>query len=492
MEAAPRGAGRLVLRNTGWLVGAQVLGTPLAIAVNAVMARQLGPVDFGYVYLAGTLATFAFLLVDCGQTMALPGIVARDRSRSGALLGTALAWRAAGGALVIALLAAGCRLVGCGPDLAAALLLVAFAHGFWALGRAALDAVRGFERTDVAAAGLVGQQFLGAALVVPTLLLGGGLSEALGAQVAAAFLALLAVLAVLRPLGMGRLAVRREALGLLVTGGAPFLLIGLATTVKPNVDVLVLARFVPAEVIGWHGAALKLVGALVFPATSLIAALYPTLFRLHAENPAAYRATASAALRTGTVAVVPLALGCGLFPELGIWIFGEEAFAPAEANLRILAAHVFLIYFSMTIGCCLAAAGRERAWALAQVGCVVAAAALDLLLVPLFQAHTGNGGLGIAVSLVACEVLMLAVALVLVPRGVVDRAFLGTLVRALAAGGAMAGVAALLSEQNPIAGAAAAGLAYLGALALLGGLDREQRAALARIFSRRRGGAEAG
>jgi Na+-driven multidrug efflux pump len=184
------------------------------------------------------------------------------------------------------------------------------------------------------------------------------------------------------------------------------------------------------------------------------------------------------------VAVVPLALGCGLYPGIGIAIFGEAGFAPAAANLRVLAAHVFLLYFSMTLGCCLSAAGRQRPWALAQLGCVAVAGLLDLLLVPWFQAHAGNGGLGVAVSLVACELLMLAVALALAPRGLVDAALGATFLRAGLAGLALAGVAYVCRDLPALASAALAGLAYAAVLAAAGGLGPAERAALRRIVRR--------
>ncbi len=38
-----RSTQRLVLKNTLYLVGAQILSTPLGFLVNAVMGRRLGP-----------------------------------------------------------------------------------------------------------------------------------------------------------------------------------------------------------------------------------------------------------------------------------------------------------------------------------------------------------------------------------------------------------------------------------------------------------------
>src|SRR5205809_6047469 len=91
-EAAPRKPGS-VLRNTLILVGAQVLGIPLSIFLNAVMGRRLGPSDFGFWNLATNLCGFAFMFVEWGHNGVLPREVARDTQRSGALLGTSIASR---------------------------------------------------------------------------------------------------------------------------------------------------------------------------------------------------------------------------------------------------------------------------------------------------------------------------------------------------------------------------------------------------------------
>jgi len=458
-----------VLRNATWLVAAQVLGTPVAIAISALLGRKLGAADFGHIYLAGTLCGLGLHLVEWGQPTALPGLVAVDRSRAGLLLGSTLAWRAGASVVVFGGIAAASLLLDLDPSLRAALALVGVATALGTLGRACHEAVRGLERTELAALAMAGQPLLTAAVVVPVLLLGGGLRAALAAQVAVAALGLGVLLLALRPVGIRGLSVGREAVRRVVRAGSPFLLLGVAVALQPNVDALLLSRLAPPEVMGWHAASMKLVGALAFPASSLITALYPTLFRLHAEDPAAYRATAAAALRTATMLAVPLSLGCALYPEVGVIIFGEAAFAPALANLRALAPYLLLLYFSMTLGCCLSAAGRERPWALLQICCVLAAAGLDLLLIPWFQSLAGNGGLGVATSLLLCEVLMLLGAAWLAPRGLMDRRLLATALRAIVAGSAMALSAVLLRGLHPFAAAPLSVFAYTAALLALAG-----------------------
>src|SRR6476620_9040954 len=91
VTAAPKQGS--VLKNTLILVGAQFLGMPLSIVVNAALGRKLGPTDFGYLNLAGTFCTFGFLFVEWGHGGLMPAAIAQNRERTGALLGSSLAWR---------------------------------------------------------------------------------------------------------------------------------------------------------------------------------------------------------------------------------------------------------------------------------------------------------------------------------------------------------------------------------------------------------------
>jgi O-antigen/teichoic acid export membrane protein len=479
-------APRLVFKNTAFLVVGQLLSAPISMLVNAVIGRKLGAADLGYIYLATTLCSFGFGLVDFGQSTALPALIAQDRSRAGALLGTGLAWRFAAGIVVSLVLVAACFLLGYGRDQR---LTVAFVSLAWILGAIALccqDAIRGFERTDLAAVGQVGAQLLNAALVVPLLLLGFGLTPWLWAQVAAAAIGLVAAIAFLRVVPIGRLSIGRDSLRLLLTAGTPFLLLGVSLALQPSVDAVLLARLSPPEVVGWHAVARKLIGPLMLPASALITSMYPTLSRLWVSDREAYFRLGKGALRSATALAVPIALGCALYPDLGTRIFNRDAFAPAEQNLRVLAGFIFLAYFSMTLGCCLTAAGRQRGWAMSQLACVVISAALDPLLIPFFQSRLNNGGVGVCVATVVSEVAMtLAAAVWLSPKGLLDRAFVHSLFAALGGGGAMCAAAWVLLTLNPFVAAPLSLTAYLVVLWALGGLEPGQVRSLGEALARR-------
>lgn len=462
---------RLVIRNTLYVVTAQIIVTPLTVLMNAVMARQLGPAQFGQLYLATTLASLAFLFVEWGQGGALSGSIARDRSRAGLLLGSSLAWRGMASLLAGLLLIGGCVALGYDYTFLSVLALTLLVSLLGTFSFACHDVYRGFERTDFGAITYVGWQLLNAAVVIPLLLLGGGLHALLWAQMACAAVGGAVMWRSLKPMGVPGLQVEFTALRELLRTGTPFLIFGLVLALQNNLDALLLSKLASADSMGWYAATRKLVGLLIYPATALIAALYPTLCRLHVQDQTAFRHTAAGALHLTALAAAPIALCCGLFPDIGVRIFGMQNFDPAIDNLRVLAAYVFMVYFSMPLSSVLNAAGRQRAWAAVQLGCVALSVGLNLLLIPWCQSHYGNGSLGVSLSTVISECIMLSTGLWLLPRHVLDRVLLKRLSSAVTGGVLMAAVAWALRDLSSFIVAPLALLAYLAGIWLTGGID---------------------
>jgi O-antigen/teichoic acid export membrane protein len=471
-QATPRNPGS-VLRNTLILVGAQFLGIPLSIVVNAAMGRQLGPSDFGFMSLAMNLTGFAFMIVEWGHSGVLPREIAKDPARSGSLLGTSIASRAGLSVIVslcLALLSWLLYPLAFFPILG----LVALQAFFTAVSTAYQDAARGFERTDVTAIGRIGGQLLTASLVLPVLFLGGGLIPAITAGAAAGLLILPLITSRTHKIGVGKPSFDRRELAYLTSSGWPFLITAAAMTSLGFVDSIALSKLATPEVFGWNSAAQKLVGTLLVPASALIAALYPTLSRLIIEDLEQYKATLRRSINGTGLLAIPLALGCALYSDLGVAIYGKSGYAPSGQNLIVLSGLVLLVYFSMPLSCALLAAGRQVIWATAQFGCVALRIVLNPLLIPWFQKHYGNGGLGVCVSSVLCEVVLVGVALYMIPHGVINRALAKVLGKGVLAGIAMAAAALSLRSVNPWLAAPIAAVVYFAALYLLGGVDMTQ------------------
>jgi O-antigen/teichoic acid export membrane protein len=473
-----------MMRNAAFLVVAQVLGMPLSLLQSALVARYLGATAVGYMYIAITFNAFAFMAVDWGQSGALPALVATSRERAGELLGSALVWRASTSVVASAALLVVSYLLGYDRQVLTAIAVVSIGFAFSHISDGCQYAIFGFERTDVGARRQVIEQLLTVIIVGPILVLGGTLNASLTAGAVVCVIVFAYVWRTLRPAGISRLSFRRETLGLLLKQGTPFVFLGSALFLQPYIDTLFLSKLAP-DAVGWHAAARKLMGVLVFPATVLRGAMYPTMCRLYGTDPTGFRQATSAALRSASLLVFPAALGCALYPEVGIAIFSRRSFGPAEDNLRILSLFLFLMYFSMPIGNCLLAAGRQRVWAVVQSLCIVVSLIGDPLLVPWFERHTGNGGLGVCWTTVFSEVVVVALGVMLMPGGIFDRRFWRSLGLAAVSGLAMAAAARALRPVSPFVAAPLAVIVYGGALWLTGGIEKSQVEAVRDLLNRK-------
>jgi len=490
-NASNQSLGRLVAKNSIYLTASQALTIPISVLVARAQLSFLGATDFGLIYFASTLCAFGYLVVNWGHDSALPALIARERSIAGELLGSSFAWRAASALVVYLVLAIGCAIGGYGVEVQWALGLTFIISGFNSFVGACKDTIRGFERTEIPAFVHVAQQFLTALVLVPTLYLGGKLRLSLFVQIPIAALVLVYIWRSLSTVGITRLSVKTPQLKALFSVGTPFVFLGLATALQPNIDAVYLSKMAPPEVMGWFAASRRLIGVLLFPASSLIGALYPTLCRLHVEDREAFARVSRGAFSSVALLAVPFAVGCGLYPEIGVALISREAFHEAEDNLRILSVFLFLLYFSMPLGTCVLAAGKHRTFSAVQGLCVMVSAVLDPILIPLFQKRYGNGGLGLCVAAVASEALVIAFGVGLTPRGIFDRALLKSIFLALVAGMLMALVAHLLRPFLPsLVGATLALFVYAAAVLLTGAVDKAQvaqlKAAVARRFGRAR------
>lgn len=496
--AAAGGALRTVTRGLVALIASRLVKIPITIAINAALARRLGAGDFGAIYLASTGLAVAFLLVDFGTSAQAAAVVARDHASAPRILGAGLALRVVLGGALLAGLPAITRALGYDDVVRMVFVLVAVRllidSGASVLG----SIVRGLEQITLHARLSVVTSVVEAAVLIPTLLLGGGLRAALLAQIAAAALGLFIWWVALARVGAAKMALHRDDVVLLVRGGFGFVAFDAALRMQPYLDANFLQKLGSPDAVGWYAAANRVVSALLIPASTLNFAIYPAMARLWATDREAYARLARTGLRLVILFGMPAAVGAVAFGDLAIAVvYGRNGFGPAATDLRILGGFVALVYLSMLLGVAIAAVGRQLAWAGIQALCVPVSIVLDPWLIPWFERRFGNGGLGVCIAVVAAEVLMVTGGFLLVPRSVLGRSLVADVARAIAGGALMLGAARLLNGIPALAVVVSLA-AYFGAQALLGGLDSallaQLRQSIASKFSPRAtpaGGGEA-
>jgi len=467
----PKSPGHSVVRNASFLFAGQAASSALALLLTAVLGRWLGVVEFGIYFLLTTWAAFAYVLAEWGQSAYLLREAARRHEDRGKLLGSALAFRTAV-ALVAALATAvlakiighdvrieflALLAVGCGLPLA---LSQTYGYVFRSQNRMDLDAL-------VTTAG----KALTVLVTVPVLILGGGLLAVILLQAVGGLGALLVAILLARKIDLRALWPERGTLQELASGGTPIALFFVALAVQPFIDAIVLSALVPAEVVGWYGAARNIMALVCAPAMILGTASFPELVRVSESTPdfrSVLRTSWRLLLALGTLAAV----GTFMFADFAVSIiYGKGHFQPAVDVLRIFALALPLLFIDILLGNAIIVVGKTKEMAVVKVLTVVVSIGLAILLIPMCQVRFGNGGIGLALALVSTEVVMLIAFLWLLPRGVVEFSWFLDLMRAAAAAaGTMVILLALPSMMEwlmiPIC------ITVFSALALASGLVR--------------------
>jgi O-antigen/teichoic acid export membrane protein len=479
-------------RNAFYLVVGQAGTTALSVFLSAALGRSLGTVEFGLLYLVTTMTMFAYGVVEWGQNLYVTREVARAPARAGELLGSAVAFRVISAVAVAGpavLLAWSLGYPKSTVALAAILLLtylpvsIVQAHGV---------VFRGCERMELDALTTVAAKILSLGATLAALALGGRVLAVVLAQGIAAAIAAAAALAVFGAVGLPRVRISPRVLRELLVGGAPIVALNVAIVAQPYLDAIVLSKLAPAHVMGWHAAAKTFMAALVTPAAILASAAYPRLSRA-SSDPEAFRRELGTALRpllwiaagvtTATYVMADVAVGA---------VYGHAGYGPAVAALELFAPALLLFFIDILFGHACVAAGKAKSFAVAKAISVVVSTALDVVLVPLFQARTGNGVLGVVAAFAGSEVVMITAALVLLPRRALHRGLIADVARAVVAAAGAPLLVAALPPLGPALRGAIGAAAFLAVSAAVGLVTLGDVAQLREGLRRPRGAAGTG
>jgi O-antigen/teichoic acid export membrane protein len=139
----------------------------------------------------------------------------------------------------------------------------------------------------------------------------------------------------------------------------PFGLITLFAAVFYGADTIILSSAKGDAVVGWYGAAYRMVLILLFVPTALGSAIFPVMSRFYKTSPDSLRHGVEKLLKYMTMLGIPLGIGTTLLAQRIIWVvFGAE-FAPAAIALQVLIWSVVLVYVGGPIGTLLQTTNRQ-------------------------------------------------------------------------------------------------------------------------------------
>lgn len=383
-------------RNMGWLMIDRVLRLTVGVLVFALLARHLGPTDFGSLNFVLALASIFAAFTPFG----LDGILARDLVRtpehSSALLGTTLLLQMLSGCIAMALMCTvGYALVSEQSEL---LPLVAAAS--------LLPVLRVAEIVKYPFEAKVSSRYPIAVECGVFLLMSGARMAMIEAGFGlSAFVAIAVIEASLIAIGLTVLA-RNSALvpkpwhanlrtaKSLLRQGWPLVLSAAAVMIYMRIDQIMLAEISSEHQLGLYSAAIKVSEAVYLIPIVLVASMYPAILALQASESAHYQARMQELLDLlGGIAIFA-ALALTFSAPLIITLLYGSNYAAAAPILQIHAWACLFVFMGVAGSRWYIAEGKQRLSASRTIAGALTNVALNLLLIP------WHGALGAAIATV--------------------------------------------------------------------------------------------
>ncbi|HET7034282.1 MAG TPA: flippase [Thermomicrobiaceae bacterium] len=477
------GTFRRALGNGGVMLLSQVITWTATLVLTGALARYLGNVGFGNLYLATSMALIFSVLVNFGLDQQLTRAVARDKSLTQTYLINSLAIKTLTAGIAYLMVISLAHLLHYDSTMQHLILiysLILFLNGYTASFTAAFQAHEYMVPPAVAS---IFEKVFDAAAAILLLSLGYGILAVAAVYVAGAASNLLWQLVLSRrKLSLGLPRIDRAVVRVLVIGALPFFLYWVLGSIYYRIDVVLLSKMTNETVVGWYGAAYRLFDTLVFlPNIVSTAIIFPILSRLSQNS----RENFSIALNRGlqTMVIIGLPLCTGLFTlarPIISFVYGKSEFLPAVPALRWLALGLFVLYLNSILGVALISLNQERKMTVAAGIAIAVNLALNVALIPRYQ-HVAA-----AATTFFTELLLFGYLLHYLPSDLRLRGSLSTCVRVAAASAAMALVLTALRHQ-PLALLIPLGAAvYAAGILALGVVSRRELQMIVREVARRR------
>lgn len=428
-----------IAKNTTVLMGSQAITALSSFVLILFLPRYLGTEEYGRLYLAVSIVMIAQIVMEFGGSFFIAKEIARDRDSAPALIANSIGLRSIFWIISLVLLGAFSFFAGYSLEVKLLIGILAFSKIWEVSQKVLMSCFQGFEVLQYSSTCNIAERVFLTAVGIITLLLGGR------AVSIAVVMALSTLLSFLISVYFGKRLmtfVRRfqwDRMRALLRLGLPYFLFSIFGVIYYRIDAVMLSFWTPEAVLGWYGVAYRFFDIVMFFPSIFNTAVFPVLSRLWGKENSTLALTTRKSLELMLLVGVPIGLLVFRFSRQIIDLFFNFAnYAPSMVLLQIFAIGMLLVYLDIMLGAALFASDRQRGWSLISFLAIFVNVLLNVFLIPWFQFHTGNGGIGAAIATLLTEMFVMVGALILMPKDIFKNTSIVPQFKVLVAGAGMA------------------------------------------------------
>ena len=416
----------------------QIITWGSSFVLMMFLPRYLGPVNFGRLYLATSIAAIFFMVVDFDGRIGIAKRIARSPELDGQTVVNAAGFRmlfwiiAFTGMMTFTLIADY-------PPVVRLLTLIFGIEMLWLGLRTILWGLfLGHEMVNYSTIGNIAERVFISAVGICALLLG---INVVGMAIIMVTGTLINFLLCIRyaPRFISSIPkIDLRGTKSMIREGIPYLLWTIFGIVYYRIDSVMLSLLTPEAVVGWYGASYKFFDVLAFLPSIFSLSILPVLSKMWGKEDGMLARTTQKSIQFMLISGIPISVVIFFLAEQIIkFFFGLHGYAPSVINLQIFSAGLLLVYIDMVLGTALFACDKQKLWATAAFFAVIVNITLNMFLIPYTQTQFGNGGIGASVATILTEFFVMLSALFIIPKSVFNGANTTVSLKAIGAGAVM-------------------------------------------------------
>lgn len=464
-----------ISRNIGVLTASRLVTVASSILLMLFLPRYLGPVGYGRLYLAQSIAVILGLVVEFGGSNSIPKAVARDRADVGHILVNAVSIRLLLWVVSFAAMMSYVFFIDYPYEVRMIVLVFGLSLIVSMVSNVLFGCFQGLELIKYPSySGMASSVFVTGVGVVALLkgtgpigfsiVMTGGV--VIGAVVNAVFLYRIVPSLPKREWGAS-LALLKD--------GIPYFLNSIFSTIYYRIDGVMLSLMTAEVVVGWYGASFRFFDAVMIIPNILAVAVFPVFSRVWGKDADQVLRTTQKSLDFISIVGIPLSvLICAYSRQIIGMFYGLGGYEPSVLTLQVLSIGMLLVYVDFVLSSMVFAADKQKKMSMNSLAAIFVKVGLNLLLIPYTQTHLQNGGVGAAIATALTEVFIMVRMIMLLPKELFARIHWRVQWKVFLAGTTMFGGILLLGMVRLpwIGQAVAASVIYVAMLLSLKTLDR--------------------
>ena len=411
--------GKRIVRNAAALIAGQPITWVLTLVFTVMVPRNVGPSEWGEWTLAQSLGQLSSVLFDLGMNTVLVKAISRRPEEAQSQIGAVMTARLVLAPLMMLTMLGFSLAVGYSQHTQILIALAALSFGFASITASAASALQGFERMHLSAfASVLTGVILTTGAVIMVKILALGVISICALAVCSQIIGGVPILVWLNRQVQVRPTLDWQVVYKLVREGMPYWASRGTFTAYAWLAAVMISLLGATQENGWYSVAFQMMSLPGFLIYAVTTAVFPALSRGFVDGGEQTVDLMARSFRLLVTLSLPMAAGLALVSGNLVALLYGAWFAPAGHVLAVIALVTPPVFVATLVGTFLIAADRQTQWTCTMAGLCVVNLLLNLITIPYFHAHHGNGALGAAITLLVTDTASGVVALVLLPADI--------------------------------------------------------------------------